>query len=518
MLIDAREVADDTTIDADICVIGAGAAGLTIARELAGTGTSTVLLESGGFEYDSGTQALYRGRLVGLPLDPQTPVGIDSPRLRFFGGTTNHWAGFCRPFEPAYLAERPHVPSSGWPIDRAELDRFYPRAHDVLGLADFRYDWQSWERQGVLPTPLLDTDTTPAVATQITTTPMLGTVHRDVVVDAPNVRVFLWANAVRLGLAGDGGSIDQVDVRTLTGRSFRVRARVVVLATGGLEVPRLLLASNDVRPAGVGNGNGLVGRYFAEHLAVIGGVVVSSSSTGAFNGHLWTEHDIIVGGVARTVGFQSVNVISEGTAVDQGLLGSELTLLTVTAADDPDFRDVFPGLDEGMDLLAAEGRPAQSFALVRMLCEQEPNPSSRVTLIRARDPLGMPRASLDWRITGDDRRSILRSLELYGNEIARSGIGRLKIDLRPGLVDNDPWDGRLDFPVNTGSHHMGTARMHRSPRQGVVDEHCRVHDVVNLYVAGSAVFPTTGPQPPTVTIVALALRLADHLQSQTIAP
>lgn len=517
MLIDARDLADGTTLDADLCVIGAGAAGITIARELAGTTTSVVVLESGGFEYDGPTQALYRGKLTGLPLDPQVPVGVDSPRLRFFGGTTNHWAGFCRPFEPVYLAARPHVPSSGWPIDRAELDHYYPRAHDVLGLADFRYDWQSWAQQGVLRPPLLDSETTPAVATQVTSTPMLGALHRDVVVDATNVRVCLWANVVRLGLGGDGASIDRVDAQTLTGRSFRVQARAYVLATGGLEVPRLLLASNDVRPSGVGNGHDLVGRYFAEHVSVVGGVVLSSAEASAFGGHLMAEHQVTVGDVTRTVAFQAVNVISDHTAAEEGLLGSELTHFTVRTPDNPEILEVFPGLEDGKALLAAQGRPARSVALTRMLCEQAPNPSSRVTLTRARDALGMPRLSLDWRLTRDDRRSILRSLEIYGTEIARLGIGRLKIDVRPGLVDLDPWDGGLEFPVNTGSHHMGTTRMHRSPRQGVVDEHCRVHDVANLYVAGSAVFPTTGPQPPTITIVALALRLADHLRLQVLA-
>jgi choline dehydrogenase-like flavoprotein len=219
----------------------------------------------------------------------------------------------------------------------------------------------------------------------------------------------------------------------------------------------------------------------------------------------------------RDVELSVVVTIAAEVAREHGLRGSELSFGAVTSIDNPDIEAAFPGTRDGADLLAASGTPARTATIARLLCEQEPNPASRVALTRDRDELGIPKASLDWRLTGDDRASIVRSLEVYGSELARTGLGRFKIDLRPGLVDNTPWDGTLDFDVNNSSHHMGTARMHASPRQGVVDPYGRVHSVANLYVAGSSVFPTTGPQPPTVTIVALAIRLADHLRTAVLA-
>jgi len=184
------------------------------------------------------------------------------------------------------------------------------------------------------------------------------------------------------------------------------------------------------------------------------------------------------------------------------------------APDDRRLAALFPGVERGIALLRAQGVEPRVAPVLRVLCEQEPNPSSRVTLTRTLDALGMPQIALDWRLTGDDRRSMLRTIELLGTEVGRRGLGRVRLDI-DGFTNLTPSETDvLDYPVSTGSHHMGTARMHASPRSGVVDPDLKVHSVANLYIGGSAVFPTSGANTPTLTIVALALRLTDHLRQQ----
>ena len=141
--------------------------------------------------------------------------------------------------------------------------------------------------------------------------------------------------------------------------------------------------------------------------------------------------------------------------------------------------------------------------------EQCPNPDSRVKLIGEQDALGLNRIALDWQLTDLDKRSLRRSQELIGAEFGRLGVGRFKLDDWL-LADDNSWPEDL----HGGHHHMGTCRMSDDPKRGVVDRDCRVHGFDNLYVAGSAVYPTTGYVNPTLTVVALALRLADHLKTK----
>jgi choline dehydrogenase-like flavoprotein len=142
--------------------------------------------------------------------------------------------------------------------------------------------------------------------------------------------------------------------------------------------------------------------------------------------------------------------------------------------------------------------------------EQAPNPESRIVLSAENDELGMPRANLRWKFTPIDKRSMRVYYELLGREMGRAGLGRVQI--MDWLLDGDDtaWPNHL----SGGWHHMGTARMHEDPRQGVVDANCRVHGIANLFVAGGAVYPTGGAVNPTLTVVAMALRLSDHLKNK----
>jgi len=300
-------------------------------------------------------------------------------------------------------------------------------------------------------------------------------------------------------------------VKTLSGNSFTATAAAFVLATGGLEVPRLLLASNDRRPAGIGNESDFVGRCFMEHVNIGAGPAVFTRDRSELEPYMPTPRTVDMDGEQRDLSLQAVLLLAPELMQKRELRSCEVTFEFPFPPDDARLRSVYPSAAHGLDLLRAEGTEPHMVPTTRLLCEQEPNPASRVTLTGKKDALGMPELQLDWRITHDDRMSILRTVRFVAKQVGQQGLGRLQIDIG-GFRNADPGrDDDIDFPVNTGSHHLGTARMSASPQQGVVDTDCKVHSVANLYIGGSAVFPTSGANTPTLTIVALALRLAEHL-------
>ncbi|HWP66163.1 MAG TPA: GMC family oxidoreductase [Candidatus Limnocylindria bacterium] len=531
MLIDARTTESGQVLRADVCIIGAGAAGVAIAKELAGTSLDVLLLESGGFERDGAVGALNEGKVTGERLDSP----LERARLRMFGGTANHYAGWSRPLEALVFERRDWVPDSGWPLTQDDLVPYYRRASVALGLGPFEYDWPWWHRERGMGTAVLPDSDFATGMIQITINHP-GALYRDALVAATNVRLCLWATAVELVLDADGTRLAGVEVATLTGRRFRAEARVYVLAAGGIETPRLLLASRRVRANGVGNEHDLVGRYFMEHLNLTCGAAVFARDWDAFALYRLQESAAAEPGMApiKVLGYLAPR---DDLQRRERLLAMEINISAMPfAVLEQLFRTLPPterlsGLTirDVAALASLPDRPAVA-AGVRVVAEQAPNPLSRVTLLTERDALGVPRVALDWRPQASDRASLVRGLLAFARTLGRTGFGRLqlatgeafgrKMLTGPSFVVTDPLADEfpgLDFTVGTGYHHMGTTRMHPDARHGVVDANCRVHSVPNLYVAGSAVFPTGGSAGPTFTLVALALRLADHLRREMTA-
>jgi choline dehydrogenase-like flavoprotein len=532
MLEDGRRVPRGSVLDADLCIIGAGAAGITIARALAGSSLSVVLLESGGLQPDAKTQALYKGEQTGEPfLGGSGKLGLDVVRLRYLGGTTNHWAGWCRPLEPIDFGPTSARPDDAWPIDRSTLDPWYEQAVSVVQIGPFEFEHPYWATQGA-GAPFLESDAVLTRMIQISFPLSFGDVYRDDLKRAQNVRTILHANVLRMNTDESGATVTDVDVTTLSQNEWKVRARAFVLATGGIEVPRLLLASNGRRAAGIGNEHDLVGRYFMEHMDVHAGFAVLSAPEDSLSLYKGFTLPVPEGRIAgRSYGVKGAHILSEDTLQQERLLGVEVTIAATTVGDhsEPKQRHGVDDLDVVALSKQLDGAPWPTVAYVRALGEQSPNPESRVTLARNKDPLGMPRVDLDWRLTGDDRESIRRSVQLIADELGRAGAGRLQVGVGGvsfvGGADPAQFEAyrvvpadfdSLDYPVGVGFHHMGTARMHSDPTKGVVDEQCRVHSTTNLFIGGSAVFPTSGTSTPTFTIVALALRMADHLRQEVL--
>ena len=269
MMIDARSVADAASIEGELCIVGAGAAGISMARVLADAGFRSILLESGGRTLDSDAQNLNQGENVGLPYFP-----LIGTRLRYFGGTTNHWGGTCRPFSELDFTGVPGVPDTAWPITLADVTPYYDEAARNVQLDASGWAVEDWvERSSYSPMALDDSVIETRVAKIVDADRRsFRTLFVDEIERAPSVTTYLHANVTEVRLADDHASVDSVVVATSAG-TFSVRARAFVLAAGGIENARILLASNGQQPAGVGNGNGVVGRYFLEHPRFVGGVI-----------------------------------------------------------------------------------------------------------------------------------------------------------------------------------------------------------------------------------------------------
>lgn len=530
MIVDARGVPDGAELEAGICIIGAGAAGITLAREFNGQGMRVILLEGGGLEFERADQALYRGENVGVSYED-----IDEMRSRYFGGSSNCWGGFCRPFDAHDFAQRSWVPNSGWPFGRDTLLPYYRRAHAVLQLGPFDYDPASWEQAiGRPDISFLPFDRARAISlvSQISPPTRFGESYRDEIARSDNVMAYLHANVTEIEAPGNGAQVSAIRVRTLSGNAFSVTARCTILATGGIENARMLLNSNRHQPAGLGNQNDVVGRYFMDHprlstsaivfndpgahaaaydlhVAFTGGLEAGGTRISGFLGlSPEAQREAGIGNVrcyalSRFVGYdeQTYNALKQLYHIrhrPKVLYRRYRAAVTDAMAAMPNIAVLAVGLKYKPRMLA------RGFTLETVV-EPVPRPESRVTLGAGRDALGLLQARVDWRVGEEEKRSFRRGQEILSEEMARVGAGHVEVGV-PN--EGEPW------PASLGGcwHHMGGTRMHSDPRQGVVDADCRVHGMENLFIAGSSVFPTCGLDMPTLTITALALRLADHVK------
>lgn len=519
MFQDFREHEDGAVFETDLCVVGAGAAGITLARAFVGAGREVLLLEGGNLEPEGPTLALSAGDIVGAPYPP-----LEDAHLRYFGGSTNAWGGHCRPLDPIDFEARPWVPHSGWPMTRQDLDPYYARAQEICELGPFEYALQPWEE--ALPS-LVGFDAGRIVNRLWQQGPptRFGERYGDELKQAEDIKVLFNANAVEILVNDAAAAVTEVAIKTLEGKTGRVRPRNVVLAMGGIENTRLLLASNSTVESGVGNGHDLVGRYFMEHPHALIAFAVPSIPIDSFAAYyVWNPVSLPHGeatirispglsedvqraerlpnacldmgyGYDRSEGYLALREV--GTALTRGKFPEGFGRSILDMVSDPG------GLASGVRRRLSNGKVLWFGANA----EQVPNPESRVTLSEKRDALGMPQVRLDWRLTRQDKEAARRTCRIVGEELARLGIARMHLDAWL-LEENDDW---RDLGVR--NHEIGTTRMSDDPRHGVVDRNARVHGIGNLYVAGSSVFPTSGYANPTLTIVALALRLADHLKT-----
>jgi len=519
MIVNADTV-QSTEIAADICIIGGGAAGLTVASEFLGSAQRVVVIESGGTQFDRRTQALSASA---FPSQYDT-VGT---RRRVLGGTTSIWHGRCMPLHGTDFETRHWAPWSGWPISRSHLDPYYERARAICRTG---FDNASVARQtaalgNVLP--LADAGLR-AQLVEWSHPFDFGAEHASDLAASKNVAVYVKANALGVKIDRSGDSVEAVPVATLSGNRFNIKARQIVLATGGIENARLLLTS-DISAVSE-DGHNLVGAFFMDHRYFEVGPIrgTSGSFPPEFTVHGDKPHENNSHGIMtlspdvlrveelvncaayfraaprfrHTQAYVSDAVMAAreiARHVRRREVPARLGRLLGAVARRP--QEVIEILGRG---LIDRFSPANATGL-RVVVEAVPNPLSRVSLSGSRDSLGLRRVNVKWLPTDLEKQSAHRFLERLEAMLASEGLGRLP------EVGDAGWPAK----VQPGAHHMGTTRMHVDPRFGVVNSDGRVHGIRNLYVAGSSVFPTSGIANPTLTIVALAARLADHLRAGT---
>ncbi len=547
MFIDARSIDNDQIIHTDVCIAGAGVAGITLAHEFMNAGFETCIVESGGFKPDKATQSLYYGENIGIPYYP-----LDTARGRFFSGTAHYWGvklpdlGLgvrLRALDPIDFEKRDWVPYSGWPFDKTHLDPYYVRAHQFLKIGHYSYEHEDWadpEHRPVFPFLSNRVKTT---IFQFALRDIFFKDYRDKINQSEKIKTILHGNVTDIETNDTGDTVTGFHVTCLNGNKFRMKAKLFILSMGGIEVPRLLLLSNTVWKSGIGNQHDLVGRFFMEHP------------------HLWTSNFVpSKAAISNAMGLYEIHK-KNGTcvmgkiAIGADTLRKEKLLNWVTSIH-PDFRLSYnhylgyynPGLVSLIELkraildkrkmppnilpqiknIAFDGHSVFRAAYRKVkgtfrsdfdrnkhvavcwlnpMVEQAPNPNSRVLLGEERDVLGQRRVNLDWRLTALDTYTFTRAQEILDEELRKAGLGHLIIHTRADEIPRN---------VHGGWHHMGTTRMNTDPKGGVVDDHCKIHGVRNLYIAGASVFPTSGYANPVLTTVAVVIRLADHIKKVII--
>ena len=487
----ATDYPSGAELAADVCVIGAGAAGITLARELASGGRSVLLLEGGEMGYTGRSQALYAGETEGTIFSEEHSGYLLSSRLRYFGGSTNHWSGFCRPLDPIDFEVRDWVPGSGWPIGPADLEPYNERAREVLFVSPFpQFRPQPPHREQEYVVPLERGFET----TFFHIRPMhFGRRYGKEIENADRIRLVVGANATGIRVNADASHVERVELRTFDGRHLSARAAAIVLAAGGIENARLLLVSNDVVAAGVGNQHDVVGRYFMEHPMLTVGQLALTGGRRPLR--IYDNHFIGPRGQRRMGAIRPTEALQR----EHRLLNSSMRLKPVSEQEMPELSRAM--VDLSADTSDGERKPGY-VPMLLVMTEQCPIAESRVELLGERDELGVPKVRLNWLLGEQTARSIRVSAELLARALGAELRGRAHLS----VSETAPWNDA--YPAD---HHMGTTRMSEDPHEGVVDPHCRVHGIENLFVAGSSVFPTGGASTPTLTIVALAIRLADRL-------
>ena len=540
MIVDGSALSSGTEKEHEICVVGSGIAGILLVMELSRTGKDICMIESGAWTPDDDTQSLYALNNVGYPIRKHY-----QSRIRYFGGSCNIWAGRAMIYNEIDLLSRPWLDSSGWPVDFAELDRYYASAARYLNLPSYdKLKPASWQAKlSDFEASLIQSANFKTNVSLFAKAPVrfgYKSKYYRAVKNSKNITLYINSNVVNLQLNEPLSRVVRMDVACLNGVRYTVKPKKVVLACGGLENTRILMASDKQMPHGIGNQNGLLGRYYMDHpRAVFGRVKLTR--------RLKLDH--MLGMPVRGGKMQLGIALSDEIQAGEGLLNNYLSLEPGYSIGSMELYESFVKL---MKRLLRKGYSGKRFdfknpemaevpEMIYLLTpkellphfmyytyykysriaknvftklthlsivnysEQEAINASRVYLDGEKDKLGMPKLILDWKVSDRSLKSSLRLMHLLDEHFRMHEAGHIEEDLTEIKT----------LPYTDASHHLGTTRMSADPKTGVVDANCQVHGVDNLYVAGSSVFPTAGHANPTLTIAAMSLRLADHLKIRT---
>lgn len=529
MIVDFNNADCPGVIDADVLIIGGGAAGITIALELCNTAHKVVLIESGGLSISRKNQKLNTARNVGIGYED-----LSIQCGRYLGGSTNFWGGNCIPMDPIDFLDIEARSGFSWPIPYEEIERYQYRAQKVLGISSAEFGDSLIKEVGISKNEKI-----PASfvwkAWQFCHFPFrFGEKFRKQLEEADNVTVYLNANLTDVEQGAERQTITTGVIRSLRGKTGKVNAKKFILATGGVENARLLLHLRAGSLSGTYAAGECLGKYFADHPNATIGYMEGADAEKIYHMHQ----------IRHLANGQEVKPcwgLSERAQKDSGILNGVLSIwpvqqeskavsqakLLLSLIRRKEFGlkfliNAFLTLPRIIELLPHAAHRLRGGTLevpfrkdmfeVRLMAETAPNPGSSVTLSDEVEELGLRRAVLNWQLSKSDRSSFC-SIALKAKQGIES-LGELKLKLADWISDeNMDWSEYINRDGHYG-HHMGTTRMSTSDTNGVVDINCKVFGVDNMFVAGSSVFPTYGFANPTLTILALAIRLADHLKTE----
>ena len=482
MFVDSRTLPSQHIINADLCIIGAGAVGITLASKLNKTGLKVAIFESGGFDMDGDTQALYEGDGG----EGENYIPVAGNRLRYFGGSTNHWGGLSHPLDRIDFEKRDWVPYSGWPISYEEFIQYLPEAHKFLDLGSHDYNYQHWFEDKKVAFDLGRNFTT-EMWRLVESPTDFAQKKKKAIEDSSNVTVYLYSNLIKIESSENHSSVKRMAFSTITGGKHYAIAKKYVLACGGIENSRLLLLAR--------LGGKDVGRFFIGHSRFLHHSCKWSLISDTPLHPFYTQAHR-PGGSLR-----ALMKITDDTQ-------RNLKLLNCGFRIDREIENKNPLAKEVLDLSSKLLSPKQhkgNYLLV-FKTEQAPNPESRIMLSDQKDIFGLPKVKVRWQRNELDASNIESASKLFAQAIGESGLGRVQLTSEALNAAQTSYDAATDF-----NHHIGGTRMSESAQTGVVDIDSKVFGVDNLYVLGSSVFPTCGWVNPTLNIVMLTLRFIRHI-------
>lgn len=522
MFIDSRKFDEDMLLNTDVCIVGTGPAGITIANYLSSLKLSITILESGGIEGETYNQDLNQGNIVGQ--DPG--YGLEMSRLRLFGGTSNHWTGSNQMLESMDFKYRDWIKYSGWPISLEDIRPYYKKAFEINEIPSLIDDLPYIDKQdNFLKSKILLENKLKEDISLITNyiNPLrFSEKYEKEFKNDKNLKTIIHCTANKI-TTDDDNNIKSIEAITIKKKKVIIKAKYYVLAMGGIENARFLLLNLNNIPYNTFNNHPIIGSFFQEHYGFTAGTLLLHDEMAKYLRYKYNAN------FNNKLETESYFIPSEKTQYNQEILNCRITfyekqwnsLFALDAIKNKSsYKDIYNSLTNLLNSMEGpiewtKKTKTKNIILnkpqrVYIGMEQAPNPSSRVLLGNALDKFGQRKASLDWNLNETDELSIRKTITWLSQIVGVHGIGRLQIG---EVFNNIKWK-KKNSPIAGAYHHMGTTRMGINVNESVVDKDCKYHQLNNLYIAGSSIFPTTGSTNPTLTIVALALRLAETLKNK----
>lgn len=520
MIVDAASFESSQTLKTDICILGGGVSGIVLARELAPFFGEISLIEAGDTSFSIENQALYEPEIL-----PELYPDPTYSRLRMLGGSSNHWENGTEPFDPIDFEKRDWIDNSGWPIGYSEVSKFYPDAEKYCGVGGEGYDAKTWSETLQMDDLFASTDNIESGIGKDSVPPtrFFEEYQKDLSA-SKNITIYKNANVSDIDFEPVSSKVTSIVFSSHNLIKHRISANVFIMCFGGIENARMLLEFNLRNDNKLGNENDNVGRYFMDHPTIRAAHLYPfERDMFAFYQGFRQTSQYILGTLKLTPAAlrenKTVNMrmaLKPGSNID---LSHGISSLH-TFNDDliPDhfgthLTNVLKDLDLIVDKysrkkfdtpLFDESDEFHSFQILAMM-EQTPNRNNRIRLGSQTDKFENHKIIIDHEVSESDREMAWKSLNTLANEVGTISIGRVRL-LRE--QEDRIWNSQLGF----AHHHMGTTRMSDSARTGVVDSDQKVFGTDNFYVSGSSVFTTGSHVRPTLTIVALTLRLVEHLK------